>query len=191
MNLELETLRIMPERSNKMAPVVVRELTEDDFKLFEKAPAPKPESAVRRLSERHKNVARFLTDGYKPGEVAVLTGYSEGTIKHLMTDPAFQNLLQFFANHKEEAFVPYFEKLAEVGAMALDLIRDKLEEEPEKQTMGQLQELVKMTADRTGFGPQTTSNVNVQVNIADRLQAARKRIEASKVIEGTATETAA
>ena len=43
-------------------------------------------------------------------------------------------------------------------------------------TTGQLLDIVKMGADRTGHGPQTTAtNLNVNVDIAAKLEAARKR----------------
>jgi hypothetical protein len=49
-----------------------------------------------------------------------------------------------------------------------------------------LTELVKMGADRTGFGPQSKStNVNVTVDFGARLEAARRRVAERKVIDVT------
>jgi hypothetical protein len=80
-----------------------------------------------------------------------------------------------------------YEKLAGMSSEAADLLRERMEEFPEEIADGTLLDMVKIGADRSGHGPQST-NVNVNVNIADRLNAARKRIEATKQIDALAVE---
>ncbi|MBK6911402.1 MAG: hypothetical protein IPH10_10820 [bacterium] len=55
-------------------------------------------------------------------------------------------------------------------------------------SVAQLLEVVKTAADRSGNGPQRRNRVNVTVGIADRLEAARKRMLQSKLIEAKAVE---
>jgi hypothetical protein len=80
--------------------------------------------------------------------------------------------------------------LAQVASTALDIIQDRLEDDEtvDKMSVAQLLEVVKTAADRSGNGPSTTQQVNVTVGIADRLEAARKRMLQSKLIEAKAVE---
>jgi hypothetical protein len=57
----------------------------------------------------------------------------------------------------------------------------RLENEPEKVPFSLLKDLIQLGADRTGHGPSTTQNVNVNVGLADRMAAAQKRLEAARV----------
>ena len=51
-----------------------------------------------------------------------------------------------------------------------------MQAEEKKISVGQLMELTKLGADRTGHGPQSSTNLNVRVDLADRLKAARQRV---------------
>ena len=68
-----------------------------------------------------------------------------------------------------------------------------MEEAPEELTVAQLQDLVKLGADRTGFGPSKTIEANVNHNLGAELdarwQASQERKqkmleEAGEIIEG-------
>ena len=63
--------------------------------------------------------------------------------------------------------------LGEFELRVLEL-QDRLELDPEKVSTDQLLDTIKLTADRTGNGPKQT-NVNVNVNLGDRMKAARER----------------
>lgn len=67
---------------------------------------------------------------------------------------------------------------ANIAKDALEELSLRLEETPETFTTNQLLEVSKFGADRSGFGPQSSStNVNVNVDLASRLEAARRRVE--------------
>jgi coproporphyrinogen III oxidase-like Fe-S oxidoreductase len=56
-------------------------------------------------------------------------------------------------------------------------LQDRLETEPETMDAETLLSVAKFGADRSGHGPQSRqTNVNINVNLADRLSAARKRV---------------
>lgn len=156
---------------------VVRELEPSDLLALGEEKGSKPPSLIKRLSERHHGLARNLALGMDHQQAAAVARYSESRISILLSDPAFKELIAFYRKPYDDATA----NLGQVmGANAMDAayeLADRLEETPESFSIGQLMEVTKLGADRTGFGPQAT-NVNVNVDFASRLQEARKRVEA-------------
>jgi hypothetical protein len=187
MNLTLETIDLNGKKSEDLMPQIVRALTREDLKAtvpYKRLP-PKP-SALKRLSERHRNLARIMATGVPVWQAAAITGYTPTRISMLKDDPAFMNLVAFYGESKDAIFETMYEKLAGMGSDAADILRERMEDTPDEITTPALLDMVKVGADRTGHGPQST-NVNVNVNIADRLSAARKRL-AAKTIDGKVEE---
>ena len=192
MELGLEILRTVGRRERELNPQVVRELeAEDLLSLSEERGVQKPVGLkLERLSERHRNLARLLAAGKEDWEISAITGYTVSRISVLKGDPAMQNLIRHYREEVDIVFTQVNEKLAHVAGTALDLIQDRLEdpEQSGEMSVGQLMELAKLGADRTGNGPSSKSEVQVNVSIADRLEAARKRSLQAKLIEATAVE---
>lgn len=193
MNLETEIFRTKGRAAVPVVAEVVRELERTDMVLLatEKGSAP---SAIKRLTERHHALARNIANGMAPGEAALVQGYSASRVSILQNDPAFKELLSFY---REDAARPYRDLHNRLSGIALDATEElaaRLEEDMQveevkdkKVSIGQLMELAKLGADRTGHGPQSSSmNLNVNVDLAGRLEAARKRVAMRKlkVIEG-------
>lgn len=163
-----------------LAADFVRELTAEDLKMLaveRSVQKPKELSSLSMLSERHRNLARLLAMGKTDQECAIITGYTPSRISILKTDPAMRNLIKHYSEEKDIIFVQAHEKMAQVASTALDVLQDRLEdpEEVAKLSVGQLLQVVEVAADRSGLGPTSKSEVSVNVNIADRLEAARKR----------------
>ena len=181
MELNAELFRTRGRASVAIEASVVRELDKADIVLLAQEKGSVP-SAIKRLSERHHALARNIASGMSPGEAAVLQGYSASRVSILQGDPAFKELLAFY---REDAQRPYRDLHNRLSGLALDAAEElslRLEDEPEKVSIGQLVELTKMGADRTGHGPQTSSmNLNVNVDLAGRLEAARKRVAMRKL----------
>jgi len=189
MPLDLETISVFGRKRKEITYDVVRPLNEDDFEhLKQERGVQKNPSRVRRLSERHRNLARILASGKPDWEAAIITGYTEATVSVLRHDPAFSNLVRHYSEERDLAFLDVQEKMAAVNGTALDELQDRLELEPEAISTPQLLEIVKVTSDRTGNGPQSSNTqVNINVNMASRLEAARKRIQA-RVIDAKVEE---
>ena len=151
-------------------------LTEADLQTLVESP-PEVASPLKRLNERHKKVARLLAAGVQPPVVAAIVGLVPATIYLLQKDRAFKELLAICKDKEDIILDDFFEGMAGVSKEAMAEIRHRLEEEPEKIPMPQLLEILKTTSDRTGFGPQSTINNNVNVQLAERLQSARKRMK--------------
>lgn len=162
-----------------LAASIDRPLREEDLALVPAAAM----SAVRRLTDRHHAAARMVAAGARPAAIAAALSYSVATIYTLKGDPAFRELVEVYRGQEDMQFRTFFERLSGVAADALDLIQERLEDEAEraKITLPQAMEIAKLGADRTGYGPAstTTSNVNVHVGMAEKLASARARAAAS------------
>jgi hypothetical protein len=166
-----------------------RELTEDEIEsLSSVRGTQKSIPTTTRLRERHHSLARALASGMPDYEAAAITGYSASRISVLKSDPAFRDLLHFYRGKKDAQYEDMHKRLAGLSIDAVDELRDRFEEDPKQFTPGQLLEMTKVGADRTGFGPQTNANVNVNIDMSARLRAARERAinhEARKMIDVT------
>lgn len=186
MNLEAGILRTRGRATAVVTATVVRELDEADVALLaEEKGVQAP--ALKRLSDRHHSLARCLASGMGEGEAAIVCGYDRSRVSILKADPAFNELLAFYRADVNSKYLDMHGVLAGLSLDAAMELRQRLEDEiqADERTMsvGQLMELVKLGADRTGYGPQTSSlNTNVNIDLAGRLEAARKRVEERKAL---------
>lgn len=161
-----------------MSAVQVRELDETDLALLQEERGTTA-APLKRLSERHHALARCLASGMGDGDAAITCGYVASRVSILKADPAFQELLAFYSQDVTSKYLDMHGVLAGLSLDAAMELRERLESDIEadekKISVGQLMELVKVGADRTGFGPQS-SQLNVNVDLAGRLQAARERV---------------
>ena len=178
-----EVFRTRGRAARPIVAEVVRELGPADLGLLGEERGSTP-SALKRLSDRHHALARNLASGMAPGEAAIMSGYVLSRVSILQDDPAFRELVAFYRRDVEFSYRDLHQRLSGLALDAAEELADRLETEPEKVSVGQLMEITKMGADRTGFGPQSsTTNVNVNVDLAGRLQRARERV-AARMIEG-------
>lgn len=187
MDLDLDMFRTRGRASRELTATVVRELGVEDFAMLseEKGSAAPP---LKRLSDRHHALARHIAAGVGPGEAALICGYDISRVSILQADPTFAELVLFYKDMKDREFRDVQGKLAGIASDALDELQTRIEDEPEKLTVTQLMALVTMGTDRTGNGPQSsTTNLNVNVGVASRLEEARKRVAERRtqvIIEG-------
>lgn len=158
-----------------MSLVEVRELGEADMALLAqpRGSAPVP---LARIRERHHAVARLLAQGTGPGEVAAITGFSASRISILQADPTFAELVAFYRQNVNAIYADLHGRMATLSLDVADEIHTRLETEPEAISTPLLIDILKTTADRTGFAPVSRSvNMNVNVDLASRLSMARQR----------------
>lgn len=162
-------------RPQKLTAIVGRELTPEDLGLLnEPRPTAKPPE-IKKLRARHHELARLLAQGTAEGEAAKATGYTLARVSVMKGDPAFQELMAFYGAVVDEAYRDLHDQLAGVATDAVDELQERLDTAPEEFTIGDLIKVATMGADRTGFGPKTTQEVDVKVGIADRMGQARQR----------------
>lgn len=132
--------------------------------------------SVKRIKDSHHAVARLIADGLREIEIALITGYTPARITQLKRDPAFQELIAFYRANVDLARQDLHDRLASLSFDAAQELGRRLEEDPDNFSLKELMSVIAMTADRTGFGPKTTTNINVNVGLASRLEEARKRV---------------
>lgn len=185
----MEQVRTTGRQAQPVEYEILGELTPVDLSLLDGERGTKP-TALKRISERHHALARHIAGGMRLGEAAVVTGYDIARISILQSDPSFMDLVKFY---KAEADVAYQDAHIAAAGLKLDVInelQERLEEHPEKFKTGELTELFKSLADRTGQGPSSTQKLDIHVGLGERLEAARKRVEA-RTIDVTPTQEAA
>jgi hypothetical protein len=192
--VDLDSLGLSAPRTRGRAarpPVATlgRELTPADIALLETERGTKA-PRIAKLRESHHALARALARGLRPAEAALTTGYSASRISILQADPAFQELLAFYRENETEGMADFRAYLAAMGIDSAEELHERLIENPDSFSIDQLQDMIKLTADRTGHGPKQTT-VNVNVDLSARLQAARRRVaEMPPLIEGTVVQVA-
>lgn len=176
MNLPLDIIRTTG-RAQAAPPTMepLGEIAVSDLALLseEKGSRPPP---LKRLRDRHHALARVLASGKSEAEAAAIVGYDISRVSILKNDPAFNELLEFYRADVNRAYASMHEQLAGLSLDAVTELRERLEEAPEKLSVAQLVELTKMGADRTGFGPSQKVEQNVNINLASRLEEARRRV---------------
>lgn len=183
-----DIFRTTGRASKPLSAVQVREIDACDIALLGEEKGSKA-PALKRLSERHHALARCLASGMEESAAAVTCGYVLSRVSILKADPAFQELLAFYRADVSSKYLDMHGVLAGLSLDAAMELRERLEidiEADEKKiSVTQLMELTKLGADRTGFGPQS-SQLNVNVDLAGRLQAARERVASRRLqpIEG-------
>lgn len=175
-------LKPPPARGRKSSQLNIakkRDLTEADIGALWDVPEGGLKSEtnqVLRIRNTHHALARLLAEGRKQVEVSAITGYSPSYISSIQNDPAFKNLVAYYKGQVEETFTSVHERLAALSMLSAEELQQRLTENPEEFTVRELNELLSLSADRTGFGPQSRNvNLNVNVDLAARLEKARVR----------------
>lgn len=170
----------------------VRELSLEEVRAMPRANVQR----VKSLRDSHHMAARLLAMGLDRRDVAERTGYSYNGLSLLCVDPSFQELLQHYREVVTEQFVSatdeYFSNLTSVRVKSLRQIGDRLDEADqtgEKLPLNQLLSIHADTADRSGY-PKRKESVNLNLDFADRLEAAVRRSNSARVIEGEASSPA-
>lgn len=136
--------------------------------------------AISQLRMRHHALARSVAAGISAIEISAITGYSLSRISILQNDPSFAELVEHYKGLNDEAFlaaqVDANLMAQQVKIAALEELGDRMENATEDFTNGQLLEIAKTMMDRTGQGVATSTTVNHNIGIADRLKAARTRV---------------
>lgn len=155
---------------------VERELTSDDLELLAEEGRAQPVPQLTKLRERHHTLAKMLAQGTPESEAAVACGYALSRVSILKSDPSFRDLVAFYRQGVVERYYDMHEAAAALGRDAIEELHERLEENPDDFTVGQLMTLSTSMMDRVGHGPSSSTQVNVNIGLADKLEAARKRI---------------
>lgn len=163
---------------------IVGEVSESDLDdLGLHRPAHQGPPTVQRLRDTHHSLARALAAGLNYIQAGTKTGYTATRVSMLMQDPAFQELVASYRAVVNDEFRDAGAATAEntfAGlALSARMMRDKLEkldEEGELPSFGELQNNIRILGEFTGLSAaKRTINHNVNANLGDLLAAARAR----------------
>jgi hypothetical protein len=175
--MDLDGLTPLQGRARRDLQVeYIRDLQSSDLALLATERGIKP-PGIKQLRDSHHALARILALGTHPAEASLITGYSLSRISILQSDPTFRELLEFYRGRKDEVVADVIGRMSAVHLEALAELQERLHDTAEQFTPGMLLEIVKTLADRTGYGPTSkNTQVNVNIDIAGRLERARQRV---------------
>lgn len=160
-----------PGKGRRPAPItygVPRPLTEADIaSMWDHAGAgQKGVPRLKTLRYNHHLLAKAVASGKTLLECSKLTGLSVPRISDLKNDPAFQELVSFYAEELNEVYVDVHQRMAALGTSVLEELAERFEADPEKFTKRELLDLFTTMADRSiatakgGPSPQQALSVN-------------------------------
>jgi hypothetical protein len=175
-----------------------RRLEPEDIAMLELTPAaPIQVTKIKKLRDSHHALARALATGMSNIEAGRITGFDNGYISILKSDPAFQELLAFYEKHDSVQQADLRERMTLIALDVSQEIRDRLHNEPETFGINELRQLLTNLADRVGYGPSSTVHATVDVTenlsysdqkaLADALREIERRA-AEQVIEHRSEE---
>lgn len=158
---------------------VIRDLTPADLDLLQ-APRDSHAPRVLRFRDSHHRVAMCFASGMTPRAVAAQTGYSLSRLSILQADPAFKDLIQTYRASSEATYAEFTDIALGNMVRAERIVEDSLEAIGDREAPldpGELRPLLDIISDRADrFGyPKRTQNLNINVDFAGRLEAARRR----------------
>jgi hypothetical protein len=142
---------------------VERELTRED--LTRLGDAPKVSVPIlQKLRATHHRQAQLLAKGHSPTEVAAIVGCTVQRLVQLQVDPTFTELVSYYQDQIMSAMIQdsarLADKLVDVGEMAVDELRDRLEDDDKRRAMqtGNILKIAEFAMDRTVAPPKTSVN---------------------------------
>lgn len=143
----------------------VRDLTEADINAPRTAVPPR---ALMRIHASHHALARCIATGMKPAQAALVTGYSPGRISALQHDPAFTALVADYQLESKSVFADLAERMHDLSLDAVEILQERLHEDPASFSIPALLDMVKAFADRTGHGPGQELHIKTDRDYVDR-----------------------
>lgn len=166
----------------------IREVTRADLAVLT---AARPPGRLQTLRDTHHRIARAIAAGLPTKEITETCGTSYQRLWMLQKDPAFVELIAHYraiitAEYAATAD-PVIEYMATNALKAQAMLSDKLDAAAEANEFLPTRDLLgiaELGLDRTGYG-KVNKNVNVNVDFAAHLEAARRRASAARTIDGS------
>jgi len=190
-----------PARGRRPAPVFYgepRPLTESDIVEMwnPKGSGLQGVSRIQTLRYNHHLLAKAVASGKSLLECSQLTGLTQPRISDLKNDPAFQELVSFYAEELHEVYVDVHARMASFGTSVLEELQERFEADPEKFSKRELMELFTTMADRSiptakggpkpqaGVGGAGGAGLALQINFVAPGGAEPETLDAKVVVGG-------
>lgn len=141
---------------------VRRPLEPEDFTRLGEAPKVNV-PVLQKLRAVHHRQAQLLAQGKTLREVAVIVGCTPQRLTQLLRDPTFTELVSFYSDSVMVAAIEdgarMRDKLVDVGEMAVDELRQRLEDDTARSAMptSELRQVAQFAMDRTVAPPKVAA----------------------------------
>ena len=143
---------VPPGRGRRPAPIlynVTRHLSETDIASLWEGRKDGSTPKLQTLRYNHHLLAKAVASGKSLIECSNLTGLSGPRISDLKNDPAFQELVSYYAEELNEVYIDVHQRMAALGTSVLEELTERFESDPEKFTKRELMDLFTTMADRS------------------------------------------
>ena len=181
-----------PGRGRRPAPLfynVTRHLNETDIAELWNAQRENTGPKIKALRYNHHVLAKAVASGKSGIECSNLTGMSQTYISLLKNDPAFQELVSFYADEMNELYVDVHQRMATLGTSILEELTERFEADPDKFTKRELLDMFTAMADRSiptakgGPSPQQTITTGPNGGLALQINFVSPTGEAPKTLD--------
>jgi len=141
-----------PGKGRRPAPIfynVTRHLNEADIAALWDHQRDNTGPKIKALRYNHHVLAKAVASGKSGIECGNLTGMSPVYISILKNDPAFQELVSFYADEMNELYVDVHQRMATLGTSILEELTERFEADPDKFTKRELLDMFTAMADRS------------------------------------------
>lgn len=104
---------------------------------------------IQEMKTRHHMLAMVLAGGAPDQEAAFITNYTINTIVALKKSPMFRELLAYYGEQKEQEWKSFHAKAAAVGLDVLQVLHDRVLDNPDDIKTKDLKDLMDSLFDRT------------------------------------------
>lgn len=105
--------------------------------------------SLQTLRTGHHQLAQLLAADVSVADASLMTGRSPGAISALKADPAFKELLAYYAEQQAGRDLSMYDRLVTLGATATEVLQERIENEPDRFTNNELRQLMESTMDRS------------------------------------------
>ena len=141
-----------PGKGRRPAPLfynVTRHLNETDIAELWNHQRENTGPKIKTLRYNHHVLAKAVASGKSGIECGNLTGMAPTYISILKNDPAFQELVSFYADEMNELYVDVHQRMATLGTSILEELTERFEADPDKFTKRELLDMFTAMADRS------------------------------------------
>lgn len=129
------------------------DLTLSDSEIAGFVGAKKLQGPLKKIRTTHHRIAQLMAQGLKDVTISQMTGFSQSRLSILKSDPAFSGLVQHYLSLSQEAFVDVQTRLLSVGLDAVEILHERMLDEPDEVSDKQLLEVATFAFDRSGHAP--------------------------------------
>ena len=181
-----------PGKGRRPAPLfynVTRHLNETDIAELWNHQRDNTGPKIKALRYNHHVLAKAVASGKSGIECSNLTGMSQVYISILKNDPAFQELVSFYADEMNELYVDVHQRMATLGTSILEELTERFEADPDKFTKRELLDMFTAMADRSiptakgGPAPQQAITAGPNGGLALQINFVSPTGEAPKTID--------